>query len=158
MKKSMAFLPCSSLMEGIWPPGRRLEACSHPLRICALLGGSNTTVTRPFPRWTHQPHSSLPSGKFGPRVATSVSRSSCLRYTHAPHGARPLPIAIGAAHVHLPAGGLRYAHVSTSMRTNAGITVGVVKPRVCDPYKMLDVAAYKLPSADPCGGNRSIQC
>jgi len=49
---------------------------------CALLGGSKTTVTCRPPQLGHiRRHSSREIGKFGPRVATSVSRSSCLRYT-----------------------------------------------------------------------------
>jgi hypothetical protein len=53
----------------------------HPPPICAaLLGGSKSTVTLRLPQAGHiKRPSSLPSGKFGPRVATSVSRSSCLR-------------------------------------------------------------------------------
>jgi hypothetical protein len=41
-----------------------------------LLGGSKTTVTRRFPQAGHMRRdSSLESGKFGPRVQTSVSKS-----------------------------------------------------------------------------------
>jgi hypothetical protein len=48
---------------------------------CAV-GGSKTTVTLLFPQAGHiSLDSSLESGKFRPRVQTSVSRSSCLRYT-----------------------------------------------------------------------------
>jgi hypothetical protein len=46
----------------------------------ALDGGSKTTVTCLFPQLGHiNLVSSRDSGKLGPRVATRVSRSSCLR-------------------------------------------------------------------------------
>jgi hypothetical protein len=52
----------------------------HPLPTCLFVGGSKTTVTRRLPQAGHMRRdSNCESGKFGPRVATSVSRSSCFR-------------------------------------------------------------------------------
>jgi hypothetical protein len=57
-----------------------IEGLHHSPRTCELLGGSNTTITLRFPQAGHMRRDSKrDSGKFGPGVATSVSRSSCLR-------------------------------------------------------------------------------
>ena len=61
-----------------------LRSFAYPSPTCAplLLGGSKTTVTLRLPQAGHMRRaSSRDSGKFGPRVQTSVSRSNCLRYT-----------------------------------------------------------------------------
>jgi hypothetical protein len=69
------YLPASGLHQA-QPEGRGL----YPLPTFALLGGSKTTVTCRFPQAGHMRRdSSRERGKLGPRVATSVSRSSCLR-------------------------------------------------------------------------------
>jgi hypothetical protein len=54
---------------------RLLHQDGYPLLTCAaLLGGSKTTITGLFPRLGHMRRdSSRDSGRFGPRVATSVS-------------------------------------------------------------------------------------
>ena len=56
-------------------PSRHLVTHSPPAH---LLGGSNTTVTIRLPQAGHMRRAfSRERGKFGPRVQTSVSRSSC---------------------------------------------------------------------------------
>lgn len=69
-------LPIASKARSVKQPSTE----RHPFPTFPLLGGSKTTVTRRFPQAGHiSRDSSLESGKLGPRVATSVSRSSCLR-------------------------------------------------------------------------------
>ena len=78
------------------------DAPGYPLRTSRLVGGSNTTVTRRLSQAEHMRRDSRrESGKFGPRVQTSVSRSSCFSIDASPDGFRALAIAVGAPHVHL---------------------------------------------------------
>jgi hypothetical protein len=69
----------SRLRLGAAPPHiclllRVFQTLASPTPTCALLGGSNTTVTRRFPQaGPISLDSSRESGKFGPLVATSVS-------------------------------------------------------------------------------------
>jgi hypothetical protein len=61
-------------------PAQPTEAPRHPLPTCLFVGGSNTTVTLRLPQAGHiSLDSRRESGKFGPRVQTNVSRSSCFR-------------------------------------------------------------------------------
>jgi hypothetical protein len=52
-----------------------------PRGIARRLKDNRVTLLFPQAGHINRP-SSLEIGKFGPRVATNVSRSSCLRYTH----------------------------------------------------------------------------
>jgi hypothetical protein len=84
--------------------GRYSRSILYPLPTCALLGGSNTTVTLRFPQAGHiRRDSSRDSGKFGPRVATSVSGPP--RNVSTSHGRVPTTfqscqsLAVGAASI-----------------------------------------------------------
>ena len=86
------------------------------------------TVTLRFPQAGHMRRDSgRDSRKFGSRVATSVSRSSCFAVDALPHRSRFQTVAAIAAHMHLPPKAARYAQCLDFQRTKVEQSTGAVK-------------------------------